>query len=226
MAGQTHDSAERGGLGAGAAAARGGDAAAISLGLGFSAKAIEHRLANGRLHPIARGVYAGRATASSTREGRWMAAVLACGDGAVLSHRSAAALWGIGCEERGRIDVTIRRGASDARSGIRVAQPSVPARATSLDRRGGIPVTHPVQTLIDLATELEPAAPRARGQRGRQARPGRPRDAPPALDDHAGEPGVRPLRDPPRPPHLPALRRRARTPLPPARRRRRASRCR
>jgi hypothetical protein len=61
------------------------------IGLGFTPKAIEHRVQKGRLHPIVRGVYAvGRR--HLIREGRWMAAVLACGPGAVLSHRSAAAL--------------------------------------------------------------------------------------------------------------------------------------
>jgi hypothetical protein len=51
--------------------------------------AIDHRLATGRLHVISRGIYAvGRR--ELTPHGRWMAAVLACGDGAVLSHRSPA----------------------------------------------------------------------------------------------------------------------------------------
>jgi very-short-patch-repair endonuclease len=84
-----------------------------------------------------------------------MAAVLACGDGAVLSHRSAAELWGIGYEERGRIDVTIRRRSRLERQGLKVrCRPSL--GANSLTRRDGIPVTDPVQTLIDLATELKP----------------------------------------------------------------------
>jgi hypothetical protein len=53
--------------------------------LGFSAMAIDHRVATGRLHLVARGVYVvGRP--ELTPHGRWMAAVLACGDGAVLSH--------------------------------------------------------------------------------------------------------------------------------------------
>ena len=62
--------------------------------LGFTAKAIKHRVTIGRLRPIWRGVYAvGRP--ELTQDGRWMAAVLACGPGAVLSHESAAALWRI-----------------------------------------------------------------------------------------------------------------------------------
>lgn len=63
------------------------------LKLGISAKGVKHRVATGRLHPLAAGVYAvGRP--GLTPHGRWMAAVLACGPDAVLSHRSAAELWG------------------------------------------------------------------------------------------------------------------------------------
>src|SRR4051812_24859494 len=72
-------------------------------GFGLSKEAIRHRVARGRLHPVSRGVFAvGRPEVD--RRGRWMAAVLACGSKAephsdepmaVLSHRSAAAHWGI-----------------------------------------------------------------------------------------------------------------------------------
>src|ERR1700753_198274 len=78
------------------------------LALGYTRREIEQRLHNGRLHHISHGVYAvGRP--ELTPHGRWMAAVLVCGDGAVLSHRSAAELWRIGFEDKKRIDVTIRR---------------------------------------------------------------------------------------------------------------------
>ena len=64
------------------------------LALGFTSKQIERRMATGRLHPVAWGVYAvGRPDLS--RHGRWLAAVLSCGRTAVLSHESAAALYGI-----------------------------------------------------------------------------------------------------------------------------------
>jgi very-short-patch-repair endonuclease len=73
----------------------------------------------------------------------------------VLSHRSAAELWGIGWEENHRIDVTVRRSAKITRRGIKVRRrPSLSER--SVVRRFGIPVTTPTQTLIDLATELKP----------------------------------------------------------------------
>ena len=127
------------------------------LGLGFSAKAIRHRLDTGRLHAVSPGVYAvGRR--QLTLHGRWTAAVLACGgdsglDGAALSHRSAAALWRIGKED-GAIDVTLRRRGEVDRRGLRVrSRPALPAREFS--RRLRIPVTTPVRTLIDLATELD-----------------------------------------------------------------------
>jgi very-short-patch-repair endonuclease len=124
------------------------------LGLGFTDAGIKHRVASGRLHPVAAGVYAvGRPDLSP--HGRWMAAVLACGDGSLLSHRSAADLWGIGYEEKGRIDVTIRRRSALERVGIKVrSRPKLPER--SVVRRFGIPVTNPTQTLVDLATELKP----------------------------------------------------------------------
>lgn len=62
------------------------------LALGFSAKAIEHRIASGRLRQLWPGVYVvGRPEVSE--RGRWMAAVLACGPKAMLSHHSAAELW-------------------------------------------------------------------------------------------------------------------------------------
>src|SRR4051812_24841536 len=77
------------------------------VGLGFSRNAIHHRIARGRLHVVARGVYSvGRPQVS--REGRWMTAVLACGDGAVLSHGSAAALMGFGSERQDLIEVSAR----------------------------------------------------------------------------------------------------------------------
>jgi very-short-patch-repair endonuclease len=124
------------------------------LALGFTEKGIKHRVASGRLHPISSGIYAvGRP--ELTPHGRWMAAVLVCGDGAALSHRSAAELWGIGYEEKGRIDVTVARRCEIKRSGLKVrSRPKLPER--SVVRRFEIPVTNPTQTLVDLATELKP----------------------------------------------------------------------
>ena len=74
--------------------------------LGFDDPAIWRRVQSGRLHRLYRGVYAVGHTILN-RDGRWLAAVLACGDGAALSHRSAASLWGIRPTAAARIDVTV-----------------------------------------------------------------------------------------------------------------------
>jgi very-short-patch-repair endonuclease len=84
-----------------------------------------------------------------------MAAVLSCGLDAVLSNGSAAALWGIGVE-RGRIEITV--GTSSRRR-----QPGVVAHrrilgAADWTTRDGIPVTCPVRTLVDLASQLDRAS--------------------------------------------------------------------
>src|SRR5436305_76474 len=67
--------------------------------------AIGHRVRIGRLHVVYRGVYA-VGHRRLTGHGRWMAAVLACGLGALLSHGSAAALWGLLDTSSARIHVT------------------------------------------------------------------------------------------------------------------------
>lgn len=163
------------------------------LSLGFSSKAIRHRLERGRLYSLYQGVYAvGRP--EPTQEGRWMAAVLACGDGAALSHRSAAALWGFGEEMRGRIDVSVNRHCQLQRPGIHVrSRPFLPSR--DIGARLNIPLTQPVRTFLDIAIEL----PRNRLERAVNEADKRglidPDSLRAALDDHPGEPGVRPLRE-------------------------------
>jgi very-short-patch-repair endonuclease len=114
---------------------------------------IERRIATGRLYPIWRGVYAvGRA--DGTREGRWMAAVLTCGPKAVLSHGSAAALWGIGELERGgEIEISVPRSVVRSGAGIRIHRRAGLADRDLAERRG-IPVTSLVLTFVDLAARL------------------------------------------------------------------------
>lgn len=119
------------------------------LALGIGSRSIEHRVAKGRLHPLWRGVYAvGRPEV--TQEGRWMAAVLASGPTALLSHRSAAALWGIAPVPRaGSIDViadVFRR-----RAGVRVHRRR-DLRPEHRREVAAIPVTDPISTLVDLAS--------------------------------------------------------------------------
>jgi very-short-patch-repair endonuclease len=124
------------------------------LGLGMSSEAVRHRLASGRLHRLMRGIYAvGRPEVSA--RGRWMAAVLACGPTARLSHRSAAELWGIRPHWPGRIEVAVPDHVGRRRPGIRVH------RQAELGREGlrmvdGIPVADPVSTIVDLVPLLSP----------------------------------------------------------------------
>jgi len=162
------------------------------LALGFGPRSIEHRVAKGRLHPVMRGVYA-VGWPGMTQERRWMAAVLACGHGAALSHRSAAALWEIGRERRGRIDVTIRRRGKHGRAGIQVrSRPSLPEVDVTVHR--GVPVTTPVRTLVDLAAEVGwRTIERAVNEADKRdlVDPGTLREA---LDGYRGVPGVRLLR--------------------------------
>jgi len=121
------------------------------LELGFGRGAIFRRVEAKRLHLVHRGVYAvGRRRVA--REGWWMAAVLACGPGAVLSHRSAAALWDMRGGAPGRVEVIVER-RMRGRDGIRARQ----AKLLDDERtvHAGIPVTTVPRTLLDLAAVVQ-----------------------------------------------------------------------
>ena len=122
--------------------------------LGLGEGAIRHRARAGRLHRLYRGVYAvGRETVP--REGRWLAGVLACGPEAVLSHRSAAALWGLLRDMRATVDVTVpgaRRAGSRNLTVHNVRQLHGDDRAD----QDSIPVTSIARTLLDLAEVIPP----------------------------------------------------------------------
>jgi very-short-patch-repair endonuclease/predicted transcriptional regulator of viral defense system len=162
--------------------------------LGFSPSAIRHRLATGRLHRLRNGVYAvGRR--GVTREGSWMATVLACGSDAVLSHGSAAALWGIGPEWR-LIEISVRRRSWPRLDGVRVrSRPSLPGHDITFHR--GIPVTIPARTILDRAATPISDASLERLVNEADAAEGIDLDAP-ALRRYCGqrpgEPGIRRLR--------------------------------
>jgi hypothetical protein len=121
--------------------------------LGLQRRAIGHRLARRRLIPLHRGVYA-VGHRSVSREGRWLAAVLTIGEDAVLSHRSAAALWGLRPTSRSRAEVTSPR-ALRSRPAIQLHREAVAADETA--EHEGIPVTSVPRTLVDLAGLLRPA---------------------------------------------------------------------
>lgn len=116
--------------------------------LELSVQALRYRVAAGRLHRKYRGVYAvGRA--KLTRHGDWMAAVLAYGPEAVLSHVAAAALWEIG-RNGPRIDVTTPR---SKRSRAKIRHHTAVLHPEDTSRRNGIPVTSVTRTIADLAAD-------------------------------------------------------------------------
>ncbi|HEY3726564.1 MAG TPA: DUF559 domain-containing protein, partial [Solirubrobacteraceae bacterium] len=120
--------------------------------LGYSKQAIHTLIANGWLHRVHRGVYAVGHTRISLRA-HWMAAVLACGPNAVLSHRAAAALYDLRASTTGPIDVTSKK--RHNLQGIRCHRVRTlsPKDTTTVD---GIPVTTIARTLLDLAETLPP----------------------------------------------------------------------
>ncbi len=114
--------------------------------IGVSARTVEAWARRGRLHRIHRGVYAvGRR--GLDQRGRWLAAVLACGEGAVLSHLSAAALWGL-ARPRGPTDVTCTPGRA-RRTGIRAHEGRL--HTSERTELSSIPVTTVARTLFDYA---------------------------------------------------------------------------
>jgi very-short-patch-repair endonuclease len=181
------------------------------LALGVTTSGVEHRLARGRLHLVARGVYAvGRP--ALTLNGRRMVAILACGGDVdqvgevqlrpwrrrpptvVLSHDSAAALLAIGNGPTSRFEVST---VLESRSRI----PDVRVHRRSRLRDGwygfceGIPVTSPVQTLIDLATRHDQLTMERATNEADKLRLVRTDDLRKALDERQGERGVGRLRN-------------------------------
>lgn len=122
------------------------------LDLGFSRRSITGGLQRGRLHEVFLGVYVVGVRRIS-RKGRWMAAVLAAGDDALLSHRSGGRLWRLLPPATEWIDVTSPPGRVVRRTGV-IAHESVIA-ADEREVPDGIPVTSPFRTVFDLAAVLD-----------------------------------------------------------------------
>jgi very-short-patch-repair endonuclease len=138
------------------------------LAAGIGSGAIASRVRRHRLHRLHRGVYAVGHTALVPLA-REMAAVLACGgEGAAISHRSAAVLWGLVPRDDGPVDVTVAR-SGGRRRGLRIHR-SRTLRAEDVRWLQGIPTTSPERTLLDFAEtaqdrELERALDEAIVQR-------------------------------------------------------------
>ena len=174
--------------------------------IGLDAKAVARGVTAGHLYRLHEGVYAVGRPALSWR-GSYLAAVLACGPGAVLSHWSAGRIHGL--TERSRLTVTIpHTRAGPAGIEVHRSRMLAPLDVTELD---GIPVTSVARTLLDLAAvapgrelarlvdraerlrlfdlaAVEEVLARARGRRGARALRAaiadwRPRDTRSELED-------------------------------------------
>jgi len=120
--------------------------------IGVSARTVEAWARRGRLHRIHRGVYI-VGSRRIDQHGRWLAGVLACGRGAVLSHASAAGLWGL-ARPRGSTDVTCSPGRA-RRGGIRAHEGAL--HLSERTEQSSIPITTVARTLFDYA-EVVPFA--------------------------------------------------------------------
>lgn len=157
---------------------------------GLSQRAIDHRIRRRRLHPLRAGVYAvGRPQV--TRRGELLAVALACGEGAALSHRSAAELWGL-IADPAPFEASVPPARNPRPAGVVVHRRSLEHEdLTVID---AIPVTGPLLTLVDIASVVGPggleAAVNAADRLG-LLDPERIRSG---LDAHRGRPGATALR--------------------------------
>jgi hypothetical protein len=135
--------------------------AVVALGqlvaLGLNTSAVRKRAAAGRLFRVHRGVYALVPGSLLSREGWWMAAVLAAGPGAALSHRSAAHLHGLRPTSRERIDVIVPGASRRIVPGVDVHR-SIPLTDHDVTTINAIPVTTLARMILDLAAVVDQRA--------------------------------------------------------------------
>lgn len=123
------------------------------LEAGLTPGEIKHLVRVGILNRVYRGVYVvgHLALAPLAKE---QAAVLACGPRSVISHRSAAYLWGLTDRRPRTTHVTMTAPARRVQNGVRVHE-VVRLSPAEVRRRGGIPLTSPARTIVDLAAEAD-----------------------------------------------------------------------
>lgn len=164
------------------------------LALGLGEKAITYRVGLRRLIVQHSSVYVvGHRVL--TREGRWMAAVLACDEGAVLSHFDAAAHHGLLANRGARIHVTRPSNAGRAPDHRRITLHRVRTlRAWETTTRDGIPVTTVGRTLLDVARRAHPTTLEDAVQRAITLQRFDLADVAQCLDEHPRQPGAPKLR--------------------------------
>ena len=115
------------------------------LQLGMTDRMIASRVDAGRWVRVAAGVYRVAGVPVTWRQ-RALGACMASGAGAVVSHRSAAVLWGVSGFRPGPLEITVPRGRSGRNALARVHRSHVDGVL-----RDGVPVTRPARTIADLA---------------------------------------------------------------------------
>jgi len=123
-----------------------------------------------------------------------MAAVLVCGDRAVLSHSSAAALWRIGFEQRNVIELSLPSPFQKRHRDLRIHRRASLNRRRDTTREYGIPVTTPIQTLIDMSLRLDRYGVERMINEADKYILANPPQIREALEARVGEPGVARLR--------------------------------
>ncbi|HET9104167.1 MAG TPA: DUF559 domain-containing protein [Solirubrobacteraceae bacterium] len=124
--------------------------------IGISRSAAAQRVAAGRLFRVYHAVYSFVPANLLSIEGRYLAAVFACGPSAVLSHRSGAALHGLRPSRQARIEVTVVGSGTRCHPGIQVHRSRTLDSARDVVEVRGIPVTSVARTLLDLAEVITP----------------------------------------------------------------------
>jgi very-short-patch-repair endonuclease len=138
------------------------------LVLGLGEDAIDHRIASGRLIRLERGVYA-LGHVQLRREATWLAAVLAARGPAVVSHRTAAGLWGLRPPGGTFVEITVVGHGGVVRRGGRRIHRTVELPATDVTIERGVPATTVARTLLDLAAVVPPHHLRRAVERAEQA---------------------------------------------------------
>jgi very-short-patch-repair endonuclease len=161
---------------------------------GVTRKVLRGRLASGWLTRIDHDVFHVAGT-TVTWEAKVLAVQLAAGPGAVASHRTAAALWGLEGFGRGTPEVTVPRGVRFRRDGVRVHS-STDLQLAGRRVRSGIEVTDPARTVLDLARRLGDARLLEAIESARRQRLTSWSELLATLAKHArrGRPGIRRLR--------------------------------
>jgi very-short-patch-repair endonuclease len=160
---------------------------------GLGHEAIVHRVRTGRLHPVARGVYAvGRPELS--RDGELMAGVLAGGMGAWVSHETGAEALGVRRREPGPIELSVVAARRSSRQGVTVhrRERRDPGMVTEVR---GIPVSTVPALMVDMALRWPPAHLEAAINQADALDLLDPEAMRRALGAFAGQPGVKPVRD-------------------------------